>query len=169
MNKGVEILLARMESNPEEFNGEINRWGDLLQYYKTYLNPDDANALNEGINKTIQQRFTEKVMEELLDPKSLELEDVIKQYRATGISSVGQTLASSLATSKAMSMGATLNTGAVTGTISANSNTLTIGNQTLDQETIEHMKAHLDWIKREEQLKQKEKPKTIFGRLFNYQ
>jgi hypothetical protein len=158
MNKGVEILLARMESNPEEFNGEINRWGDLLQYYKTYLNPDDANALNEGINKTIQQRFTEKVMEELLDPKSLELEDVIKQYRATGISSVGQTLAQSMAQSKAMSMGATLTSNGGTGTTGTTwantaTNTLTIGNQTLDQETIEHMKAHLDWIKREEQLK----------------
>jgi hypothetical protein len=30
------------------------------------------------------------------------------------------------------------------------------------------MLAHLDWLKREEQLKEKEKPKTIFGKLFNY-
>jgi hypothetical protein len=140
MNKGVEILLARMESNPEEFNGEINRWGDLLQYYKTYLNPDDANALNEGINKTIQQRFTEKVMEELLDPKSLELEDVIKQYRATGISSVGQTLASSLTTSKPW---------VTAGVLTANSNTLTIGNTTINESHLEHMKAHVEALQQE--------------------
>ena len=154
MNKGVEILLARMESNPEEFNGEINRWGDLLQYYKTYLNPDDANALNEGINKTIQQRFTEKVMEELLDPKSLKLEDVIKQYRATGISSVGQTLASSLTTSKPW---------VTAGVLTANSNTLTIGNQTLDESTIAHMKLHAEYMKAQIQA-EKTKPKRWWNK-----
>jgi hypothetical protein len=140
MNKGVEILLARMESNPEEFNGEINRWGDLLQYYKTYLNPDDANALNEGINKTIQQRFTEKVMKELLDPKSLELEDVIKQYRATGISSVGQTQGGFTLNTTPQGH-STWATTTATGTISADS--IMLGNTSINEATINQiLQAH---------------------------
>jgi hypothetical protein len=91
MNDGVKILLERMETHPEEFNGEINKWGNLLQYYKAYLDPEDANALNEGINKLLQQKFTEKVLEELVDPKKSSLEDIINRYRVKGMPSVGQT------------------------------------------------------------------------------
>jgi hypothetical protein len=142
MNKGVEILLARMESNPEEFNGEINRWGDLLQYYKTYLNPDDANALNEGINKTIQQRFTEKVMEELLDPKS-----ETNPYLAPSATHLG---------------GAT----PVRSSVALN-NINTVG--TWGDSSIQQTLARLEEIKKEYDKPKKEKFKTIFGRLFNYQ
>jgi hypothetical protein len=164
MNKGVEILLARMESNPEEFiappNTGASRWGHLIESYKDSLDVEDQQAIKEGYKKIHQQRFTEKVMEELLDPKPLELEDVIKQYRATGISSVGQTLASSLTTSKPW---------VTAGVLTANSNTLTIGNTTIDESHLEHLRAHVDAMKREVDSQELKKPKTIFGRLFNYQ
>jgi hypothetical protein len=156
MNKGIEILLARMESNPEEFIFDASygesKWSAIVSYFKNYLDAEDIKTLmdawQENTRKVMQERFTQEVMKELLDPKSLELEDVIKQYRATGISSIGQTLAPSMAQSKAMVTGATLAT---------NSNTLTIGNQTLDQETIEHMKAHLDYIRKQEVQEAKKK------------
>lgn len=158
MNDGVKILLERMQTHPEEFNGEVNKWGSLLLNYKCYLDPEDANALNEGINKLLQQKFTEKILEELVDPKKSGLEDVINQYRAKGIASVGQTLASSTALSN------TVWNGGVTAT--ANSNSLTLGSTTIDESHLEHIKAHLEAIHKPKNLKEH---KTLFGRLFNYQ
>ena len=157
MNKGIEILLERMKSNPEEFvveEGVVGKWDNIVRAYENILDPEDAKAYKDARNTLLQQQFTSEVMKELLDPKSLGLEDVIKQYRATGISSVGQTLASSLATSKAMSMGATL---------TANSNTLAIGNQTLDESTIAHMKLHAEYMKAQIQA-EKTKPKRWWNK-----
>jgi hypothetical protein len=156
MNKGIEILLARMESNPEEFEYRIDmdcdKWTNLFRDYESVLEPEDVEAYKSARRKMLQDKFTSEVMKELLDPKSLE--DVIKQYRATGISSVGQTLAQSMAQSKAMSMGATL---------TANSNTLTIGNQTLDESTIAHMKLHAEYMKAQIQA-EKTKPKRWWNK-----
>jgi len=40
----------------------------------------------------MQQRFTETVMEELIDPKKLTTQDVINQYQVKGIPSITQTI-----------------------------------------------------------------------------
>ena len=77
MNDGVAMLLERMKTNPEEFvdsmsNGE-NKWGRLMNEYRKYLSKEDLEAFDEGHREAIfqhmQQRFTEKVMEELIDPQ----------------------------------------------------------------------------------------------------
>jgi hypothetical protein len=49
----------------------------------------------------MQQRFTEKVMEELVEPKKLTIESVTKQYRDNRLTAV-------------------LNSGAVSGTLTVN-------------------------------------------------
>ena len=129
-----------MKSNPEEFVGEgvYSKWSDLFSTYRDSLEPEDIQAFESARKALIQEQFTADVMKELLDPKSLE--DVINQYRVKGMPSVGQTLASSLATSKAMSMGATL---------TANSNSLTLGNTTINESHLEHMKAHVEALQQE--------------------
>jgi hypothetical protein len=68
MNEGVKILLARMETNPEEFMTQ-EKWGHLIQSHKMFLNEEDAKALDDALNGLMQQRFTEKVMKELLAPE----------------------------------------------------------------------------------------------------
>ena len=70
MNDGVALLLERMKTNPEEFvpNNGSSKWGSLIAAYKDFLEPEDKQALHEGINKLLQQAFTEKVMQELIDP-----------------------------------------------------------------------------------------------------
>jgi hypothetical protein len=71
MNNGVVLLLERMKTNPEEFvpNNGSSKWGSLIASYKEFLEPEDRQALSEGVNKLLQQAFTEKVLEELVDPK----------------------------------------------------------------------------------------------------
>jgi hypothetical protein len=164
MNNGVALLLERMKTNPEEFiappNTGASKWGHLIESYMDSLEPEDQVAIKEGYKKIRQQHFTEKVLEELVDPKKSSLEDVIEQYRTKGITSVGQTLASSLATSKAMSMGATL-------TVATNPNSLTLGSTTINESHLEHLRAHVEALKKEEARKEKEY-KTLYGRLKNY-
>jgi hypothetical protein len=141
MNKGIEILLERMKSNPEEFEYRIDmdcdKWTNLFRDYESVLEPEDVEAYKSARRKMLQDKFTSEVMRELLDPKPLELEDVIKQYRATGISSVGTTL------------GAYSNTATATLSASGNltTNSITLGNQTLDESTIAHMKLHAEYMK----------------------
>ena len=72
MNDGVRILLERMKTNPEEFIGEdsfaYSKWGSLIGAYKEFLDPEDQKVLTNGLNALLQQAFTEKVLQELIDP-----------------------------------------------------------------------------------------------------
>ena len=143
MNDGVALLLERMKTNPEEFvhEGGVHRtkWGQLIDGYKERLDPEDAKALTDGYNALLQQQFTEKVMEELVDPKKLN--PYLVQESAT------------------LSGGTTQ--GLYANGIGGNATLLT-----QHQLQVEHMKAHLEALKKEEVRKPH---KTLFGKLFNYQ
>jgi len=158
MNAGVELLLKRMETHPEEFT-DYGKWVSIMQEIHKYAEPEESKAINDGLKALMMQKVTERVLEGLVDPKPLsKLEELLQFKQQSAMQQAGATHARSSAVLN--------NTNVVTGTISANpyTNTLTIGNQTLDQETIEHMKAHLEYIQ-----KQKQKGhKTLFGKLFNY-
>jgi hypothetical protein len=72
MNDGVKILLARMETHPEEFiynpHEDANKWSRLMNSFRHCLTLEEINALDEGIRDIERDRFTELVMQELLDP-----------------------------------------------------------------------------------------------------
>ena len=71
MNDGVAMLLERMKTHPEEFDvgeGIIGKWDSLVREYETILDPEDVALFRQARGKLLQQRFTEKVMEELIDP-----------------------------------------------------------------------------------------------------
>ena len=70
MNRGLEILLKRVESNPEEFNEWGGRWTALLEGYKNILPADEMKILKDKINEKYCREFSEKVIQELLNPKS---------------------------------------------------------------------------------------------------
>lgn len=73
MNKGLEILMARIESHPEEFesNGIVaTRWDYLIREYEKVLPEEDMKAFRAKLNEKSCERFSERVMKELLDPKS---------------------------------------------------------------------------------------------------
>jgi hypothetical protein len=72
MNDGVKILLERMQTHPDEFFDESSRlhvtskWGTLIADHQNFLELEDKKALDEGLNKLMQQHFTEKVLEKLV-------------------------------------------------------------------------------------------------------
>ena len=72
MNDGVALLLERMKTHPEEFTvgeGVIGKWDSLIREYETILDPEDVALFKQARSKLLQQQFTEKVLEELVEPK----------------------------------------------------------------------------------------------------
>lgn len=130
MNKGIEMLLQRMESNPEEFKpslytrGGVGKWESLVYSYEDILDKADVEVFRSKIRELRQEMFTEAVMQELLNPTPQ------PEFTTYNPITWGNTTAST------------------TATISANS--LTLGKQTLDEETIKHMKEQLKAIRKEE-------------------
>jgi hypothetical protein len=101
MNDGVKILLERMKTNPEEFavgEGVIGKWDSLIREYETILDLEDVTLFKQARNKLLQQQFTEKVLEELIDPKMFTTEEWDAKYNypnitlSTPIAGVTQTV-----------------------------------------------------------------------------
>ena len=71
MNDGVSLLLERMKTNPEEFfvgEGVVGKWDSLVKSYESVLPPEDIKAYRKARNVLLQQRFTESVMQQLIEP-----------------------------------------------------------------------------------------------------
>lgn len=77
MNKGVEILLARMERQPEE----LGRWEHLFNTYKKYLVEEDKKAFWDKICEIKQQEFTDNVIKTLFDDKQREERKTLKSIQ----------------------------------------------------------------------------------------
>jgi transposase len=77
MNEGVQILLERMKTHPEEFVADMHqgssKWGRAIQNLQEYLTKEDRQTLDTAWKQTVseemQRRFTEAVLLELIDPK----------------------------------------------------------------------------------------------------
>jgi len=73
MNAGVEIILERIKTHPEEFcskgGGRLSngKWSRVLDNYGGHLDEEDINAINDAIDKVNQDYFTEEVMTILVE------------------------------------------------------------------------------------------------------
>lgn len=67
----VKLLLARMESHPEEFrNGDVllhDRWYEYVNGIQAYGNEADKAAIAAGLREIRLSEIHEKVMDELLN------------------------------------------------------------------------------------------------------
>ena len=148
MNDGVALLLERMKTNPEEFvieEGVPAKWDSLIRSYESVLPPEDVKSFKEARNALLQQQFTEKVLEELVDPKKSSLEDIINQYQVKGMPSVGTTR------------------GLYSNGIGGNATLIEAQKYQMEQ-----MKLHLDAHREAIKTTTMKKHKTLFGKLFNY-
>ena len=63
MLAGVEILLERMKTNPEEFiEGEMSKWARVMNTAWAILAEDERDALQAGINEAKREHFNGEVM-----------------------------------------------------------------------------------------------------------
>ncbi len=63
MLAGVEILLERMKTNPEEFiEGGTSKWARVMDTAWAILAEDERDALQAGINEAKREHFNGEVM-----------------------------------------------------------------------------------------------------------
>lgn len=81
MNKGVETVLARMESNPEEFFTSANdKWKFIYsEYFRDAMTETEKGLIFDKIKEIRREELTQKVMATLLP-----LEDKEEQEESKG-------------------------------------------------------------------------------------
>lgn len=63
MLAGVEILLERMKTNPEEFiEGGLSKWGRVIDSSWAILTEDERTALQAGIGEAKREHFNGEVL-----------------------------------------------------------------------------------------------------------
>jgi hypothetical protein len=81
MNAGVEIILERIKTHPEEFctkgGGRISngKWSRVIDNYGGHLDQEDIDAINKAVDKIQQDNFTEEVMTILIDGRDVLADD----------------------------------------------------------------------------------------------
>ena len=132
MCSGVRTLLARMESNPEEFfRGEM-KWQFMYEArFREVLTDAERDALQEALRVVHRHEFDSTVTQELLRDK--------EDFR---YNTVGYTFSNDNEAMRINSFG-NLGIGTTTSTLA---NTIKIGGQTLSEEDIKNLKAlPLSW------------------------
>ena len=91
LSAGVRALVGRMESNPEEFYDDAQKWRFMFgDRFREVLTEPEKGALHEALKHVRRKEFDQKVMRELLKD---EMEEQIKGgYYTTaqlGVTSTG--------------------------------------------------------------------------------
>ena len=89
LSAGVRALVGRMESNPNEFYGEADKWRFMFSSnFRDVLTEPEKGALHEALKEVRRKEFDEKVMRELLKDN---MENQIKEgyYTSPQISGGG--------------------------------------------------------------------------------
>lgn len=66
MLDGVKILLERMQTHPEEFHGDYNRWTQIINRFEKFFNTNERALINGALTNIRRDEFTGLVMQELL-------------------------------------------------------------------------------------------------------
>lgn len=74
MNPGLEILIKRMETNPEEFLDhpevdKFSRWNMIVREFEGVFTKEDLDAYNETRRQMLEKQFTETVLSMLTEGK----------------------------------------------------------------------------------------------------
>lgn len=65
VHPGVQLLLARMDSHPEEF-ADDTRWARHYQMFKTHWNATEKRLFSSKLRTIRMQTMHEQLMKELL-------------------------------------------------------------------------------------------------------
>ena len=76
LSAGVRALIGRMESNPEEFYDDAQKWRFMFgDRFREVLTEPEKGALHEALKHVRRKEFDQKVMRELLKD---EMEEKLK-------------------------------------------------------------------------------------------
>ena len=73
MNSGVEIVLARMGTHPEEFYGDCDKWKFIYkEYFRDAMSEEEKGAIFDRIKEIRKEEFTQAVMKTMTADKQEE-------------------------------------------------------------------------------------------------
>lgn len=73
MNSGVEIVLARMSTHPEEFYGDNDKWKFIYkEYFRDAMTEQEKGAIFDRIKEIRKEEFTLYVMKAMTADKQEE-------------------------------------------------------------------------------------------------
>lgn len=129
LSAGVRALVGRMESNPNEFYGEADKWRFMFSSnFRDVLTEPEKGALHEALKEVRRKEFDEKVMRELL--KDNMEEQLLKNTPYFTTAQIGGGFGQ-----------ATIKAEGTTVRINNPTTSLQLGKQTLSEQDLEHMKA----------------------------
>ena len=75
MNDGVKMLLERMQTHPEEFHGDYNRWSEVINKFEKFFHANERVLINGALTNIRREEFTQVVMQEILrEPTQVEID-----------------------------------------------------------------------------------------------
>lgn len=87
MNNGLKIILARMDTNPEEFQYyPNNKWSELVNRHWDIFTDEEQKEYKVKLRVILTDKFSELVLKELMDD-----EEETMRYKATNRYSVSST------------------------------------------------------------------------------
>ena len=91
LSTGVRTLLARMESNPEEFYGEADKWRFMFApNFREVMTEPEKGALHKALAEVRRKEFDERVMRRLLqDDMDEQARDARSRYGEAQIRAQG--------------------------------------------------------------------------------
>ena len=83
---GVGIVLARMDTHPEEFYGECDKWKFIYkEYFRDAMSETEKGMIFDRIKQIRKDEFTAVVLQTLVPPEEEEQDDwVDKQMSSFG-------------------------------------------------------------------------------------
>ena len=73
MNSGVEIVLARMATHPEEFYGDSDKWKFIYkEYFRDAMTETEKGAIFDRIKEIRKEEFTLHVMKAITNEEHTE-------------------------------------------------------------------------------------------------
>lgn len=158
MHQAVELILKRMDSNPDEFTGDSkDRWMRMIKRYEAFFSDEERKAILEKQNAIMMKEFHNEIMGELLygeERRQQEREaqaqmELAKMQMQSQVLGAGMMRQSGLNAAQSITSGsiyalqnanAAQNTITLQGTPYIQSDTLTLGGETLDKTLIQKLK-----------------------------
>lgn len=92
MNSGVDIVLSRMETHPEEFYGECDKWKFIYkEYFRDAMTETEKGKIFDRIKQIRMEEFTAKVLSTLVPPEE-EKEEFHSPFGSAPVKREGATI-----------------------------------------------------------------------------
>ena len=144
MHQAVELILKRMDSNPDEFTGDSkDRWMRTLKRYEAFFSDEERKAIAEKQNAIMMKEFHNEVMGELLYGEERRQQEREVQMGLEQAKIRLQSQASVLQAHPMMNAAQGIAPGTFVNLANNNvaSGTVTIGSETLDATLIQKLKS----------------------------